>query len=279
MPEFDTPESIAVTVELGVGNLRIVASDRADTVVDVRPTDEADEADVQAAAQVRVDYADGALRITGPKRIFDFSRKNRSVDVTVELPSGSGISAHLWMGDIRCAGRLGDCRLKTNGDLWVERTGDAYLHTGGGHITADSITGNAEIYTGVGKIQVGDVGGTAAIKNSTGDTLIDSVGGDLRVRSATGNIQVERAAAGVDAKTSHGDIRIGEVVRGTVVVGTAMGDLDLGIAEGTAAWLEVNTSFGHLRNRLDDTTPPDAAEQTVEVHGRTAYGDITIHRS
>jgi DUF4097 and DUF4098 domain-containing protein YvlB len=279
MPLFETPEPISVTLELGIGQVRVAASDRADTVVEVRPSDEADESDVQAAAQVRVDYTNGMLQVTGPKRVFDFSRKTRSVDVSIELPSGSRLSAHLQMGDVRCAGRLGECRLKTTGHVWLERTGPLHLHTGFGHITADSIAGNAEVSTGSGKIQIGDVEGTAEIKNSNGDTTIDAVTGDVRVRNANGAIDVERAGAGVDAKTSNGSIRIGEAVRGSVVLGTAAGNLDVGIAEGTAAWLELNTAFGHVRNLLENATQPDETDETVEVRGRTGYGDITIHRS
>lgn len=280
MPSYETPEPISVTLEFSVGNVRIAASDRTDTVVEVRPSDEADESDVQAAAQVRVEYANGMLQVTGPKaRVFDFSRKTRSVDVSIELPSGSQLSAHLQMGDVRCAGRLGECRLKTTGNVWLERTGPLRLHTGAGHITADGIMGNAEISTGSGKIQIGEVEGTAEVKNSNGDTTIDAVTGDVRVRNANGAIDVERAGAGVDAKTSNGAIRVGEVVRGSVVLGTAMGNLDIGIADGTAAWLEVNTRFGHVRNLLENATGPDEADQTVEVRGRTSYGDITVHRS
>ncbi|MCW3817686.1 DUF4097 domain-containing protein [Micromonospora sp. DR5-3] len=279
MPKYETPESISVTLELAVGYVRIAASDRTDTLVEVRPSDEADESDVQAAAQVRVDYTNGILQVTGPKRTFDFSKKSRSVDVSIELPSGSQLSAHLQMGDIRCAGQLGECRLKTTGNVWLERTGPLRLHTGAGHITADGITGDAEISTGSGKIQIGEVEGAVVVKNSNGDTTIDAVTGDVRVRNANGAIDVQRAGAGVDAKTSNGSIRLGEVVRGSVVLGTAMGDLDIGIAEGTAAWLEVNTGFGHVRNLLENATRPDETDQTVEVRGRTSYGDITIHRS
>ena len=281
MPTYPTPEPISVTLELGVGDVRIAASDRTDTVVEVRPSDEADESDVKAAQQVRVDYTNGMLRVTGPKaRAFDFSRKTRSVDVSIELPSGSQVSAAMQMGDFRCAGRLGECKLKTSaGNVWLERTGPLRLDTSAGHVTADGITGNAEIYAGSGKIQIGEVEGTAVVKNSNGDTTIGAVTGDLRVRAANGDIHIQRAGAGVDAKTSNGSIRLGEVVRGTVVLGTAMGDLDIGIAEGTAAWLEVNTGFGHMRNQLDNTIRPDQADETVEVRGRTSYGDITIHRS
>jgi DUF4097 and DUF4098 domain-containing protein YvlB len=281
MPHYETPEPISVTLELGVGDVRIAASDRTDTVVEVHPSDEADESDVQAAQQVRVDYTNGTLRVTGPKaRAFDFSRKTRSVDVSIELPTGSQVSAEMRAGDIRCAGRLGQCTLKTSaGNFWLERTGPLRLNTSAGHVTADAITGSAEISTGSGKVRIGEVEGTAVVKNSNGDTTIDAVAGDVRVRAANGDISVERAGAGVDAKTSMGSIRLGGVVRGSVVLETAMGDLDIGIAEGTAAWLEVNTGFGKMRNLLENATRPEEADETVEVRGRTSHGDITIHRS
>ena len=281
MPHYETPEPISVTLQLGVGDVRIAASERADTVVEVRPSDETDESDVKAAQQVRVDYTNGMLRVTGPKaRVFDFSRKTRSVDVSIELPSGSQVSAEMQAGDLRCAGRLGECRLKTSaGNVWLERTGPLRLNTSAGHVTADGITGNAEISTGSGKIQIGEIEGTAVVKNSNGNTTIDAVTGDVRLRAANGDISVERAGAGVDAKTSNGSIRLGEVVRGSVVLATALGNLDVGIAEGTAAWLAVNTGFGQVRNQLENTTRPDEADETVEVRGRTSYGDITIHRS
>lgn len=279
MPSYETPEPISVTIELGVGQVQIAASDRNDTIVEIRPSDEGDESDVQAAQLVRVDYTNGTLQVTGPKRVFDFSKKTRSVEVSIELPSNSQLSAHLQMGDVRCVGRLGQCQLKTTGNIWLDQTGPLRLHTGFGHVTVDGITGDTEISTGSGRIQIGEVEGAAVVKNSNGDTTIDAATGDLRVRNANGAIDVERAGAGVDAKTSNGSVRIGEVVRGSVVLGTAMGDLEIGIAEGTAAWLEVNTGFGQVNNRLENTGRPDQTIETVEVRGRTSCGDITIRRS
>ncbi|EHR61401.1 DUF4097 family beta strand repeat-containing protein [Saccharomonospora cyanea] len=281
MPKYETPAPISAALELGVGEVRITASDRTDTVVEVRPSDATDESDVKAAQQVRVDYTDGTLRVTGPKaRVFDFSRKTRSVDVSVELPSGSQVSAQLQMGDIHCTGRVGECRLKTSaGNVRLERTGPLRLDTSAGHVTADRVTGNAEISTGSGKVQVGEVEGTAVIKNSNGDTTIGAITGEVRVRAANGDISVDRAGADVDAKTSNGSIRLGEVARGSVTLGTAMGDLEIGIAEGTAAWLEVNTDCGRVHNLLQNAVRPEEADETVEVRGRTSYGDITIRRS
>lgn len=282
MPSFETPEPISATIDLGtVGELLVVASDRTDTVVEVRPSDESDASDVQTAQRVRVDYTNGVLQVVGPRiRPFDFSRKSRSVDVTVELPSGSHVTADVQLGDVRGAGRLGRCRIKTSaGHVRLEETGPLHLDSGAGHLTVTAVAGNAEFHTGSGKVGVGRVEGTAVVKNSNGDIVIESAGGDVRARTANGGITVDRAGAGVEAKTANGDIRLGEVARGSVTLETAMGDLDIGIAEGTAAWLEVETGFGRVRNLLNDTTRPADAAETVEVRARTTYGDVSIRRS
>lgn len=280
MPKFETPEPISVVLELGVANVRIAASDRTDTIVEVRPSDEADESDVKAARQIRVEYANGTLQVTGSKaRMFDFSRESRSVDVSIDLPGDSKLSSEIQAGGIRCTGSLGECDVKISaGNVQLERTGPLRLRTSAGHVTADTVTGDAEVSTGSGRIQIGEVVGTAVIKNSNGDTLIDAATGDVRVRSANGDIHIERAGADVEAKTSNGSIRLDEVVRGSIALDTAMGDLEIGIAEGTAAWLSVNTGFGQVRNLLENADRPSESGKTVEVRGRTSYGDITIRR-
>jgi len=280
MPIFETPEPISVTIQLGVGNVRITASDRADTAVEVRPSDPSDESDVQAATRVRVDYSNGVLQVIAPKaRIFDFSRKTRSVEVSVDLPSGSHVSAEAQVGHLVGTGRLGECKFKTTGNVRVERTGALRVDTAAGHVTVGAVAGNADIHTGSGKVRIGEVEGSVVVKTSNGDTEVAGVGGDVRVRAANGDICVDRAGAGVDAKTSNGSIRLGEVTRGSVELGTAMGDLEIGVAEGTAAWLEVDTAFGQVHNLLDQTTGPAASDETVEVRGHTAFGGITVRRS
>ncbi|NUT35460.1 MAG: DUF4097 family beta strand repeat protein [Hamadaea sp.] len=280
MPTFDTPESISLTVDIYVGDVRITAADRTDTVVDVVPTDPADESDVQAAAQVRIERADGGLKIVGPKRVFDFSRQTRSVQITVELPAGSTLDVQTQAGDIRVGGRLADCRFKTGiGTVTAEHTGALKLRTGFGAVTAGSVDVDAEISTGSGEVRIGQVTGGVQVKNSNGDTGIDTVAGDVRVRNANGGISIGHAGAGVDVKTSNGPIRLGEVVEGQITLGTAAGHIEIGIADGTAAWLDLHTGFGRVRNDLDTTTRPENTDHTVEISGRTGYGDITLHRS
>jgi hypothetical protein len=282
MPTFDTPEPISVTVEFGVGDLRIVASDRTDTMVEVRPSDPAKKADVTAAEQTRVEYAGGRLLIKAPKNWRRYTPRGggESVDVQVELPAGSQLRGETGVAALRCRGRLGECRYKTGvGDIQLDQAGAVQLRTGVGDITVERAGGDAELTTGSGSLRIDGIGGTAVVKNSNGDTWIGRVTGDLRVNAANGRISVDQAGGTVAARSANGDIRLGEVAHGAVLAQTAFGKVAIGIRDGVAAWLDLNTRYGTVRNDLDTADRPGAGEEVVEVRARTAFGDITIHRS
>jgi hypothetical protein len=282
MPTFDTPEPISVTVELGVGDIRIVASDRTDTRVEVRPSDGAKKSDVTAAEQTRVEYADGRLLIKAPKgwRQYTFRGGGESIDVQVDLPAGSHVRGEAGVAALRCSGRLGECRYRTGvGDIQLDRAGPVQLKTGAGDISVDQAVGDAELITGSGAVQIDSISGTAVVKNSNGDTWIGEVTGDLAVNAANGKISIDQAHATVAAKTANGDVRLGEVARGAVLAQTGMGKVEIGILDGVAAWLDLDTRFGKVRNNLDAAERPEPGEDSVEVRARTAFGDITIHRA
>ncbi|TVT52161.1 DUF4097 family beta strand repeat protein [Amycolatopsis rhizosphaerae] len=282
MPIFDTPSPISVTIELGVGRVDIAASDRTDTMVEVRPADPSDESDVKTARQIRVEYTGGELLITGPKvGPFDFSRKTRSVVVSVELPAGSRLQAHTQVGDLSVTGRLGECRFKSGtGHVQLEDCGPLHLNTGAGHVTIGSVAGDADVSTGTGKVRIGRIDGNAVIKTSGGVTDVATVAGEAKIRSANGDIVIGHAGAGVDAKTSHGGIQVREAEGGSLNLKTALGDIEIGIAEGVAAWLDLSTGHGRMDNKLDQVSAePGPSEQTVEVHAQTSFGDLTVRRA
>jgi DUF4097 and DUF4098 domain-containing protein YvlB len=282
MPTFDTPQPITVTIEIGVGDIRIVASDRADTIVEVRPSDSAKESDVTAAEQTRVEYADGRLLIKASKRWRQYTSwgGGESVDVQIALPEGSHVRGEAGLAALQCAGRLGDCRLKTGiGEIRLDQASLAQLSTGGGDITVDRVLDHAELKTGSGSIEVGRIGGTAVVRNSNGDTWIGEVTGELRVKAANGRISLDQAHSGVAAKTANGDIRLGEVSRGAILAQTACGKVDIGILDGVAAWLDLSTQCGTVQNDLDAAQSSEPGDETVEVRARTSFGDITIRRS
>ncbi|CAM5563690.1 DUF4097 family beta strand repeat-containing protein [Streptomyces aurantiogriseus] len=278
MPVFETPEAISASIDLAVGDVRLDAGDRVDTVVEVRPTDPDSDADTKAAENTRVEYADGRLVVRGPRQRSLFGRAG-SIDVSIGLPSGSQVRAVAHSAAFRCAGRLGDCQLRTStGDLRVQETGPLIAATSQGDVSADLATGQVEVTTGSGAVRVGLVEGTAVIKNSNGDSWVREVTGDLRVRAANGDISIGTAHASVEARTANGDVRVGEVVRGSVVLGTTSGQLAIGIRAGTAALLDVRTKAGDVHNFMTPTEGPGEATEQVEVRASTARGDIVIRR-
>ncbi|MGH4024808.1 MAG: DUF4097 family beta strand repeat-containing protein, partial [Pseudonocardiaceae bacterium] len=224
MPTFDTPEPISATVEPVVGNVRIIASDRADTVVELRPYDPLNSSDVKATEQTRVEFSGGALSVRAPKsRPFEVSNETRSVEVTIELPVGSRVHGSTGLGDLHGTGRLGECRFKSGtGHIQLDHTGQLDVHTAFGNVVVERVDGNAEITTGSGRVHVVELDGSAVVKNSNGDTTIGTVTGPVQVRAANGHIVVERAAGAVDAKTANGSVKVHEVVRGSVVLETGV---------------------------------------------------------
>jgi hypothetical protein len=66
---------------------------------------------------------------------------------------------------------------------------------------------------------------------------------------------------------------------GAVVAQTALGKVDIGIRDGVAAWLDLDTHFGKVHNELDAAGRPQPGDATVEVRARSSFGDITIRRA
>jgi DUF4097 and DUF4098 domain-containing protein YvlB len=260
MPTFDTPEPISVNVEIrGFGDIRIVAADRADTQVEVRPRDATKKPDVNGAAQTQVEYQSGRLTIQGPRASWQY------------LPLG--------MGAVRCSGRLGECRVKTGmGEIQLDQAGPVRLGTGLGDITVGEAAGEATIRTGSGTIRIDSITGPAEIRNSNGDNWIGEVTGDLLTRSSNGRISVDRADASVTAKTACGSIRLFEVARGSVVADSGAGKLEVGVSAGVAAWLDLDARHGRVQSELDAAQPPAPGEERVEIRAHTGYGDITVRR-
>jgi len=280
MPSFDTPEPITATIDVTVGDVRISAGDHSSTVVDVRPSDASNDEDVKVAERTRVEYASGQLLLKTPKlRSWSIRSAGGSVDVTIELPAGSEVRGAGQLTDFRFDGRLGDTRIKTGlGAIQVDRAESVTLKSGIGDIGVDHATGHAEITAGSGDVRVRELAGSAVIKNSNGDTWVGMAGGDARINAANGSIAVDVAHASVVAKSSNGDVRLGEVVRGSVVLETRLGDLEVGIREGTAAWLDVRANAGKVHNALEAADAPDRSAETVEVRARTTAGSVVIGR-
>ena len=280
MPIFTTPTPIDLAIKLPVGALDIVASDRTDTIVTVTPTNPSKAVDRRGAEETKVDFDGQRLTITGPKPRVSWIGPTESVDVKVELPSGSRLTADVSVGGVRTVGRLGATRVKGSmGPVELEATGDLWVRAGHGNATIGSADGSIEVTADHGQIRVGAVTGDALLKASHGSVMVGESGGDLDAKLSYGDLEITNALAGVTAKTAYGSIRLREVSGGSIQVESGYGQITIGVRAGIPAWLDLSSKDGRVRNELGDNRAPEASEQTVAVRARTQWGDITIQRA
>jgi hypothetical protein len=298
MPVFDTPEPITADIDI-VGRVQVTASDRADTVVEVHPADPADEASVQAAEQTTVEFSGGRLLVKRPKlgALASLIGPRGSVKVTVGLPAGSHVKTSSLSG-ITTVGPLGEAILHSAiGDVQVAEASRLEAKAAIGSVTVDRVAGPAEVTTSNGAIRIGTLEGAATLESANGSITVDRTVGALQVKSANsditlretaGVVQVKsanssitigRSLAGITARTAWGRVRIDEVVSGTVHLETGRGDVSIGIAEGTAAWLDLHSKSGVVRSDLDAADGPETSDTVAEIRVHTDRGDIDIHRS
>jgi DUF4097 and DUF4098 domain-containing protein YvlB len=297
MQSFETPNPISVDIDIAAGSVHLIAGDRSDTTVVVNPTEQSRKADREAAEKATIELSGQRLTVKTPKWSSYVGFRTGSVEVTVELPDKSALDVTTGFGDVNADGVFGVVNVKSGaGAIHVDKaTGDVTARSGAGAIHVDQAKGlqltsgagnlgvnrcrgNAKITT-AGDMRIAHIDGDAEIKNLNGKTWMGEVGGKLRVRSANGDITVDHALSHVDMKTANGNIAIGEVSSGEITLGTASGGLEIGIKEGSAAWVDAKTQFGRVHNRLQATEAPRDSEGEVAVQARTSFGDIYIDRS
>ena len=69
------------------------------------------------------------------------------------------------------------------------------------------------------------------------------------------------------------------MTRGQAKLMNGSGNIEVGISEGTAASIDVNSERGSVRNSVPSQENPDASDDKVTVHARTRHGDIIIQRA
>jgi DUF4097 and DUF4098 domain-containing protein YvlB len=280
MPTYSTPTPLDLAINVQVGAIDIVASDRTDTVVTVSPTSPTKEADRRGAAETAVELDGHRLTVVTPKPRFSLTGPGESVDVRVELPTGSRLTAEIAAGSVRTEGHLGATRIKaSSGGAHLDTTGDLWLRAGHGSASVVAAEGDVEIVADHGQVRLGRVTGDAVLKASHGSVRVEESGGALEAKLSYGDLEVTRALGSVVAKTAYGSIRLDEVASGSVDAESGYGEVAVGVRHGVPAWLDLASKKGRVRNELEADRAPAEAEQSVSVRVRTQFGDITVRRA
>lgn len=280
MPTYPAPGPVPVLVDVPFSNLYVVAGERDDVVVTVLPTDPSSTGSVRAAQDVRVDRDGETVAITYPGSWKQFVRpfSAGTANITVELPAGSDVRGKA--GSLLAEGRLGTVDLTLSaGDARVDEAERVELKAAAGSVVVGRVTGTATVRASAGSVRLTHVAGDATVRATNGTTTVESVTGTLDVTGAHAEIAVGRVRGTVTARSAHAGIRVDRVESGAVDLTTSYGSIEVGVPEGTAAWLDVGSQHGSVRNQLTPTDGTAQEEATAEVRASTGYGDVIVRRS
>ncbi len=267
MAQFDPQEFVCTgpidtNIRVGAGLLTVATSPDPVAVVTVTPYDD-NEASQVAAANTKVQFDDGRLRIETPDShggwIF---KRNGRVRVDVRLPDDSRLRSHTGSADVRVEGQLRD----------------ADIHTGSGDTFISRTTGDLTVRSGSGDVHGEEIGGELRVSTGSGDLRVTRVTGAITAETASGDVSIDDAHATVRASTASGDVQIGAARGGDVRVNSASGDVAVGVPAGTGVWLDLNTVSGSTNSNLDMSAAPGESGAKLTLHVQTVSGDITVRR-
>jgi DUF4097 and DUF4098 domain-containing protein YvlB len=157
------------------------------------------------------------------------------------------------------------------------KTASADTQLGGhfGPLGINSVSGDVRLR--------GEVGGAANLKTVSGDADLDRVKGDLSAHTVSGDLRIGPITGSSDLKTVSGDIKLQAVTAGDVRFTSVSGDIEVGIAQGSALDVDAGSTSGDLSSEVPLASEPVPGEEdsgpTVVLRGRTVSGDVKVFRA
>jgi len=237
--DFPATDPIDLHLDIPAGNITVTALAAGTATVTVVPCAEGRRGEEFLAA-TRVGFDHGVLSVTAPDRRG--LHRGASLDVTVEVPSGSAAELVTASADVRCSGELRSL----------------VVRTASGDVAAGRVTGPVQVHTASGDVRLSDVG-------------------ELRAETASGDVQVGTAAGDVSVRTASGEVRIGAVAAGRTDITSASGDVSVDVPAGIGVYLDLSTLSGSATSDLQATAGDH--DTAVTLRCRTISGDVRVGRA
>jgi DUF4097 and DUF4098 domain-containing protein YvlB len=273
MHTFETPGPVNLRVELWQGSVDVTADDTQTTTVELR-------GDQDLIDSAKVEQRGDQIDVLIPKIKSGLFRRGAEVDARIVVPRQSNARVETASADIRTHGDLGDVDAASgSGDVEIDEATEADVRTGSGDIAVRVVHGNCNTKSGSAEVTLGKISGDCDVLSGSGDVLIDEVVGKVKIKAGSGDIILKTCGDGVDAMAGSGDLLLKRVDRGRVKAKTGSGDVTVGVADGTAAYLDVSTVTGDVSSELDGTESPVEGELTAEIFIQTGSGDVVLQRA
>ena len=278
MPTYESLTPIDADINVSAGHVEMVASDRADTTVEITPTNPDRSGDVAMARQATFAFENNRLRVRVPPR-NKLIGPNGSVDVRIELPTGSRTEIEASYGSVRIRGELGTTRIVAKyGNVSADRVGDLALESPHGDVDIAEVDGGLDVKAAHGHVRIGRVAGAARLRGAHGTLSLGTTEGEVDV-ATSGGLTIERALGDVTARTSYGAIRVLEAEGGILRLESSYKEVEVGVPFGVAAWVDAASEHGVVRSELTPGPEATATDRTIELHLRANWADVLIRRA
>ncbi len=266
---FDTHQPVRLFVGIGRGSVTLIATDTAESTVEVTG-DHSDEVTVELEGE--------QLRVLAPSFRTGFFGGEPSLDVRVTVPAGSELSVKTGSADVRAHGHWGATQIRSgSGEVDLDAMdAQAVIETGSGDIMVDRIVGELRIKSGSGDVKVHWAGSAAVVSTGSGDVQIVEATGPTVVKTGSGDLLVATADGDLQLATGSGDAVVERFNRGRFTLKGASSDLVVGVPPGVPVWTDIFSVTGRVRSDLVGAGAPADGQDHIELRANTVSGDITL---
>lgn len=267
---FETPAPVRLYVENGSGRVVVVATATSATHVRVAGA---------RAEEASITQDRDKISVLAPKwRAGGLFRGDQSLDIEVEVPTGSQLVVKSGSADIDVTGEVAATRIKSgSAGVRLDRISDtAVIDTGSGDVAIASVAGDLRIRSGSGDIVLDDADGIASISTGSGDVRIGHAARSVVVKTGSGDLEVLESEDDIASTTGSGRFVVRNARRGRISAKGASGDIVVGVPVGTPVWTDITTITGRVSSTLPPAGQPAPGADHVEIRATTVSGDVAL---
>jgi hypothetical protein len=273
---FSTPGPVRLDLELPAGAIETADTDETHVVLEALSNNEQVQ-EMVAGARIESSQRGDGYEVSVEVRTrhgvwISFSRGpdirlgTPEMRLRISCPKNAALDVRTKSADLQARGDYGIVDFKTaSGDMFVERSSDAYAKTASGDVHLDA------------------VGGSLDVKTVSGDVHVATVARDANVQAVSGDVHIRSNDGSVSANTVSGDQKYDAVMRGRVELRAVSGDISVGIRRGSRVFIDANTVSGSTSSEFElsdaPSAPPAADAPLVEVFAKTVSGDVRVERA
>ena len=214
---FHTPLPLELEVGIPSGDIEVETTEGEESNITV-------DGDDRLLEEVEIRHDGNRVVVTyHGKGKFGFSLSPLSLVFGSELrvratvPHGAGVKVKTASADTRLDGHFGS-------------------------VGVNSVSGDLRVR--------GEIAGNATVKTVSGDADLDRVDGDMSAQTVSGDLRIGPVAGSAETKTVSGDIRFQSVTAGDVRFTSVSGDIEIGIAQGSAVDVDAGSTSGDLSSEV-----------------------------